>query len=194
MQAKMMKSIGLTALLAVVLATLAYIIFTQFNGSHGTERHATAVTIDTALDTSPVVVIGRVADAEGKARNLRRDATDPTKEDQSVRVPGTDYVVEVSKVLKGAVEPNSKINVAVPGGSYKGEKATLRATLVQGEEYVFALAPSPSGPTSYYGMIEPYIFQLKGNKVIAIINDDQIKSAFKESILSEAELINKLFK
>ncbi|WP_223066896.1 hypothetical protein [Paenibacillus caui] len=194
MQAKAIKSIGLTALAAVLLATLAYTGFKQLNRSHGETRNATAVTIDAALDTSPVVVIGKVINGEGKPRNLRRDSVDPTKEDQSVSVPGTDYVVKVSKVLKGDLKPNSNINVAVPGGSYKGETSSLRATLVQGEEYVFALAKSPSGPTSYYGMIEPYIFQLKNNKVVAIINDNKIKSAFKETNISEAELINKLTK
>lgn len=193
MQAKMtIKSIGLTALSAVLLATLVYVGFKQLNRSHGEARNATAITIDAALDTSPVVVIGKVVDAEGKPRNLRRDSIDPAKEDQSVSVPGTDYVVEVSKVLKGDVKPNSSINVAVPGGNYKGVKASLRATLIQGEEYVFALAKSPSGPTSYYGMIEPYIFQLKNNKVVAITNDSQVKSAFQETSLTEAELVQKL--
>lgn len=157
-QSKMWRNIGLTVLSAVVLATVVYFGTEQLNKSNSREaRSATALTIEAAVDTSPVVVIGKVV-KEGETRNLRRDSIDPTKEDRNVSVPGTDYIVEVSKVLKGDLEPNTQINVAVPGGSYKGEKASLRATLIQEEEYVFALAKSPSGPQNYYGMIEPYIF------------------------------------
>lgn len=187
-------SIGFTVIIAVLLATVLFFGFSKWNWSHGETKYATASTIDVALDTSPVVVIGRVVDAEGKTRNLRRDSTDPTKEDSSIIVPGTDYAVEIRKVLKGDVKPGNSINVAVPRGSYRGEKAALRATLVQGEEYVFALAHSPSGPANFYGMIEPYIFQLKGNKAVAITNDDKIKSDFRETEITEAELTDMLNK
>ncbi|GGD47477.1 hypothetical protein [Paenibacillus nasutitermitis] len=189
------KSYGITVLAAIFAATLFYFVYLQVNrSSQGEARRATANNIDMALDTSPVVVIGRVIDDQGITRNLRRDSTDPTKEDQTVSVPGTDYKVEVIKVLKGEVQPNSQINVAVPGGTYKGESAKLQATLAKNGEYIFALAPSPSGPASYFGMIEPYIFQLKNNKVMAVTNDNQVKSAFQETNLTEADLDQKFTK
>ncbi len=189
------KSYTLTILAAFVAATLVYFVYAQVSGSSdGEVRRATANTIDLAIETSPVVVIGTIIDDKGITRNLRRDSVDPTKEDQNVSVPGTDYAVEVTKVLKGDVEPNSKINVAVPGGNYKGETTPLQATLTKNGEYIFALAPSPSGPSSYYGMIEPYIFQLKNNKVVAITNDDTIKADFQEVNLTEAELTQKFNK
>ncbi|MDQ0917035.1 hypothetical protein [Paenibacillus sp. V4I5] len=88
----------------------------------------------------------KVIDDKGTTRNLRRDSVDPTNEDQTGSVPGIDYAVEVTTVLKGNVEPNSKIKVAVPGGSYKGKTDKLQATLTKNGEYIFALAPSPSNP------------------------------------------------
>lgn len=113
---------------------------------------------------------------EGKARNLRRNSTDPSKEHSSRVVPGTDYTVAVAKVLKGTIESNSEIKVAVGGGSYKGKKANLRATLIENEEYIFALAPSGSGHPNYYGLIEPFIFQVKNNKIEAVNNIDKYKA------------------
>lgn len=48
---------------------------------------------------------------------------------------------------------------------YKEKKANLRATLKKNEEYIFTLAPSGSGHPNYYGLIEPFIFQMKKNKI-----------------------------
>ena len=190
--ASKIKRYVLTALAALPAAALLYFVYVQVSGSsHGEVRKATANTIDIALESSPVVVIGKVTDDKGTPRNLRRDSVDPAKEDRNVIVPGTDYDVEVIQVLKGNVEPNSKIKVAVPGGSYQGKTARLQATLKKDEAYIFALAPSSSGPANYYGLIEPYIFQLKNNKVVAVTNDDQIKANFREEPMTEADLIRK---
>lgn len=96
------KSYALTILAAFVAATLVYFVYAQVSGSsNGEVRRATANNIDLAIETSPVVVIGKIIDDKGTTRNLRRDSVDPTKEDQNVSVPGTDYAVEVTKVLKG---------------------------------------------------------------------------------------------
>lgn len=150
------RSLALTILAAFLVASVVFFVFTNFKArtsSHGDE--AIAVDIDMAIASSPVVVMGRVID-EGKARNLRRDSTDSSKEHPSLVVPGTDYTVAVTKVLKGTIESNSEIKVAVGGGSYKGKKANLRATLIENEEYIFTLATLGSGHPNYYGLIEPF--------------------------------------
>ena len=41
-------------------------------------------------------------------------------------------------------------------------------------------------------MIDPYIFQLKQNKVIAVTDGDQVKAPFQETSLTVAELERKL--
>ncbi|WP_135555124.1 hypothetical protein [Paenibacillus cymbidii] len=96
---------------------------------------------------------------------------------------GTGYKIEVIQVLKGDVKGNRSIQVAVPGGP---------GILANNEEYVFALAPSLSGPPNFYGMIDPFIFQIKNNKVAAITNDAQVAAAFQETNMSVAELASKL--
>jgi hypothetical protein len=90
---------------------------------------------NSGLDPSPVVVIGRVVDERGTARNLRRDA------------------VEVIQVLKGDVKGHRQIKVAF--------SERLQAMLANHEEYVFALAPSSSKPASFYGMIDPLYFSIE---------------------------------
>ncbi|GGD47484.1 hypothetical protein [Paenibacillus nasutitermitis] len=121
---------------------------------------------------------------------MRRNATDPTKGDTNVVVPGTDYNVTVTKVLKGNLETGSQIKNAVGGGAYKKEKAPLRATLLAGEEYIFTIAPSGAGGPHYYGIIEPFIYQLKDNRVVAVSNIEKYKSAFQETQISEAEFMS----
>ncbi len=91
----------------------------------------------------PVVVMGRATDGKGEPRNLRRGVMDPTKEYANVIVPGTEYNVTVTKVLKGNVKPDSFIKIDIGGGSYK---------------------------IHYYGIIEPFIYQLKDNRVVAVSN------------------------
>lgn len=82
------KSYALTILAAFVAATLVYFVYAQVSGSsNGEVRRATANNIDLAIETSPVVVIGKIIDDKGTTRNLRRDSVDPTKEDQNVSVP-----------------------------------------------------------------------------------------------------------
>lgn len=89
-----------------------------------------------------------------------------------------ELAVEVVSVVKGSV-PERSIRVDIPKG--------LRAKLAPGDTYVFALAPSMSGSNRYYGMIEPYIFQLKANKTTAISNDPAAMAEFRESEMSEDE-------
>ncbi|WP_054957896.1 hypothetical protein [Paenibacillus dakarensis] len=190
--ANKVKSYLITILGAFTFATLLFFFYTEINeSSHGAVKEATTNNIDLAFESSPVVVIGKIISDSGTTRNLRRDSVDPTKEDNTVSVPGTDYDVEVVQVLKGNVEVNSKIKVAVPGGDYKGVSAPLQASLTNNEEYIFTLAPSPSSPSSYFGMIEPFIFQLRDNMVVAITNNEKIKAEFQEVNLTEADIIQK---
>jgi len=100
-----------------------------------------------------------------------------------VQASGSGYTVEVTQLLKGDVKGNGRIHVAVPEGP-RG--------LANNEEYVFALAPSFSGPANFYGMIDPFIFQIANNRVTAFTNDAQIKAAFRETSMSVAELASKL--
>lgn len=185
------RSIFVTAIAAILLASAAFFIFQMLNNkTHVDGDEAIATDIDVAIQNSQVVVMGKVLD-DGKGRNLRRDSKDPSKEDSEVVVPGTDYTVLVTKVLKGSVEPNSQIKVAVGGGDYKGKKSKLRASVKNDEEYLFTLATAGAGHPNYYGIIEPFIYQIKNNKVVAISNIEKYKVAFQETNITEEELFSK---
>lgn len=98
-------------------------------------------------------------------------------------VPGAKYRIEVTKVLKGNVKPGSNLQVNVKRGDSKA------AVLREGESYIFALAPSSKSVSSYYGMIEPFIFQWSDDRIVAVTNDLKLKDDFEVSALTEAELI-----
>jgi len=155
------RGYGLAALTVAMVAVLVFWGYDRVNrASPGETKKATADNIETALGISPNAVIGKVVQASGSG-----------------------YKIEVIQVLKGDVNGNRHIQVAVPGG---------KRVLANNEEYVFALAPSLSGPPNFYGMIDPFIFQIKNNKVTAITDDAQVKAAFQETSMSVAELASKL--
>ncbi|HEY4391296.1 MAG TPA: hypothetical protein VGN02_08085 [Paenibacillus sp.] len=186
------KSIALTALVAACLATVLFFGISYMKGKTIVDiDEAIAINIDMAIDNAPIVITGTLTDGNGEPRNLRRDSEDPTKEDAKVIIPGTDYNVTVTKVLKGNLAPGDQIKIAVGGGTYKAERAPLRATLLKGEEYIFTIAPSGAGSPHYYGIIEPFIYQLKGNRIIAVSNIEKYKSAFQETQISETEFMSK---
>lgn len=186
------KSITITAIAAALLATFLFYGITYIKGRTDVDiDEAIATNIDVAIANVPIVIMGKVTDDKGETRNLRRDVTDPTKEDANVIVPGTDYNVTVTRVLKGDLETGSQIKIAIGGGTYKSAKEPLRATVLAGEEYIFTIAPSGAGAPHYYGIIEPFIYQLKDKRVVAISNIERYKAAFQETEISEAEFISK---
>lgn len=180
-------AVGVLVLVVVVL----FVIRLLSNNTHVVVDEAFATDIEVAIQSSPIVVVGKVLDDEGKTRNLRRDSADPSKEDSSVIVPGTDYPVLITKVLKGALELDASIQIAVPGGSYKGKKKKMSATVRKDEEYLFMLAPSGMGPPFYYGIIEPSIYQFKDGKLVAVSNIEKYKTAFQEPSITEEELFER---
>ncbi|WP_221469331.1 hypothetical protein [Cohnella nanjingensis] len=97
----------------------------------------------------------------------------------------------MTKVLKGDLEPGSQIKIAAGGGTYKTEKASLRATLLAGEKYIFTIAPNGADAPHYYGIIEPFIYQIKDNRVVAVSNIEKYKSTFQATKISEAEFWSK---
>jgi hypothetical protein len=186
------RSLGMMTGGVLVLAVIVFLVIEFFsNRTHVVVDEAIATDIEVAIQNSQIVVVGIVLDDKGEARNLRRDSADPSEEDSSVIVPGTDYPVLVTKVLKGSLEPDASIQIAVPGGSYKGKKSKLRATLNKDEEYLFMLAPSGMGHPHYFGIIEPSIYQFKDGKLVAISNVEKYKSAFQESSITEEELFER---
>ncbi|MFC3802425.1 hypothetical protein [Cohnella sp. GCM10012308] len=186
------RSLGLTALVAIVLATVLFYGLSYMNNrTHTDQDEAIATNIEVAILNAPLVITGKVIDGKGEPRNLRRDVSDPTKENQEVVVPGTDYRVLVSKVLKGELMAGDEIKIAIGGGNYRNAKAPLRATLVAGEEYIFTIAQSGAGGPNYYGIIEPFIYQLKEGRIIAVSNIEKYKNAFQETAMSEEEFYSK---
>ncbi|MFD0713866.1 hypothetical protein [Paenibacillus sp. GCM10027626] len=153
---------------ALLIIALVYFVFTSLNASTSSSAdEAIATDIDMALSTSPVVIKGLVTD-NGSAS-------------------GTEYTVEVTDVFKGELKAADRIRVVIGG-----KKNNPRATLHKNEHYLFAVAPSSSGQSKYYGLIEPFIFQLQNDTLIAINNEEKYKSAFKESKMTEEELLAKL--
>lgn len=186
------KGMVITVIVAAICATLLYYGIDYMKGRTTTHSdEAIATNIDQAILNAPIVIMGIVADGKGEPRNLRRDLTDPTKEDARVVVPGTDYNVTVTQVLKGNLEIGSRMKIAIGGGNHKSKKAPLRATVLAGVEYIFTIAPSSSGAQQYYGIIEPFIYQFKDNRVVAISNIEKYKAAFQETEISEADFLDK---
>lgn len=156
------QRMGAAALLAVVLIGLLLIGYSLLNHPQETEKRATTDSIIYAIETSPVTVAGTVAD-------VKRSQVD----------------ISVNHVIRGNLEPAAIIQVTVP------DVKTVKAGLKKGEEYIFALAPSLSDPVRYYGMIEPFIFQLKDGHAIAITGDSELKAAFRDTKVTVEELAEK---
>ncbi|WP_143106666.1 hypothetical protein [Cohnella sp. OV330] len=117
------RSLSLTAIVALILATVLFYGQSFISNRTNSGRdEAIATNIDVAILNAPIVITGRVVDG--------------------VAVSGTNYRILVSKALKGDLAVGSEISVAVSGGSLGKVKAPLLATLVVGEEYIFTLAQS----------------------------------------------------
>lgn len=186
------RSMTITVIVAALLATLLFYGVTYMKGRTATHSdEAIATNIDQAILNAPIVITGIVTDGKGETRNLRRDSTDPTKEDANVVVPGTDYNVTVTKVLKGNLKTGSQIKIAIGGGTYKSEKAPLRRRYSKGKNTFLPSRLVARGAPQYYGIIEPFIYQLKDNRVVAISNIEKYKTAFQETEISEAEFLSK---
>lgn len=187
------RGLLLTIFSAFVLSALLLHLMGKFQRTITDGDENIAFTVESAMEASPVVVLGKVID-NGEPRNLRRDNVDPTKEHPDVVVPGTNYSIEVIEVIKSPFQVSDIIKVAINGGEYKKVKTPIRASFQKNKEYLFTLAPSASGNPQYYGLIEPFVFEFKNNKLVAVNNEVHYKEAFKEKNINKEVFISQFQK
>ncbi len=178
------------ALFVLLFVMLAYGLFSLYTNSvHVTESEAVASNIE-KLATSPVIVKGTVED-DGRGVNLRRDPQNPKEESAEV-IPGTEYKVNVTQVLKGDVQQGEQIFVSVQGGNYKGKSKPLKSNVNAEDSYVFFLFNAAQGKPHYYDGIQPNIFEEKENKMRAVTNVKKYKNIFEDNNLPRNEFLTKL--
>jgi hypothetical protein len=176
---------------AIIVGVLLFMLWTIMNNKPITDEDiAYPSDLETLIDMSAVVVKGTVQD-NGTPRNLRRDKVDPRKEAEVI-VPGTDYTVSVTEVLKGDVKGSEGIKVAISGGSYKGKTEKLKANIHRNREYYFFLLPSSMGAPYYFGSAEPFIFEITNGMAKAVSSDMDYQKVFMDFELNELVFKNKV--
>jgi len=143
-------------------------------------------TIEGLANDAPVIVVGEVI-SKGGSRNLARNPADPTQEADDHKTMSQEYYFQVEHYLKGSGE--SQILIVYPAYTIRSDGTEFEAPelpLQLGGRYILFLAKNNNNNT-YYGIGEPWQFQLVDGRAEARAYDDRHAAPFKG--LTEADLV-----
>jgi hypothetical protein len=145
--------------------------------------------IEGLLADSDVVVVGRVS-GSGESRNLARDPRDPSKDHPNRKLMSQEYTFEVENYVKGDGDKGIEIIYGAKemdlSSSFEG--VFPEVALEPGERYVLFLRKGKE--VGYFGVGQPWQFELKAGKAIAkAFSPDHAK---RFSDLTESELFKRI--
>lgn len=146
--------------------------------------------VESLVDGSQAVVIGKVLNKKAESRNLRRNPENPSEEAKDQKTMSQEYTFQVDQWLKG--NGNKNIDIVYPENSILPDGSKVEegfVALVPGERYILFLNNNTRTDT-WYGPAEPWQFSLSDKKALLHTKADSISKNFTG--LTENDIISKV--